>query len=58
MGCLQFVMGIVLKAQGESERSSAAVAKAKGLGINTEKLQGEDPKMWSRVLLSFENSQP
>lgn len=57
-GMLQFVMGIVLKAQGESERSSAAVAKAKGLGINTEKLQGEDPKMWSRVLLSFDNSQP
>ena len=57
-GMLQFLMGIVLKAQGDSERSSAAIARAKGLGINAEKLQSEDPKMWSRVLLNLENSQP
>jgi len=53
-GMLQFLMGIILKAQGESERSLTAITKAKGLGINTEKLQAEDPKMWSRVILNLE----
>jgi Flp pilus assembly protein TadD len=60
-GMLQFLTGIVLKTQGDNERALAAIAKARELGVNTEKLQAEDPKLWSQVLLNFEarqNSQP
>ena len=51
-GMLQFLMGIILKAQGESERSLTALAKAKGFGINTEKLQAEIPNVVPSALES------
>jgi tetratricopeptide (TPR) repeat protein len=56
-GLLQFLMGIVLKAQGENDKAVLATAKAKSLGINVEKLQSEDPKTWSRVFSSLESLQ-
>ncbi len=53
-GMLQFLLNVVLKTQGESDLSATAIAKAKSLGVNVEKLQSEDPKKWSRVIASFE----
>jgi tetratricopeptide (TPR) repeat protein len=53
-GMLQFVTGIVLKAQGEGEKAAIATGKAKNLGINVEKLAAEPPAKWSRVLSSLE----
>ncbi len=54
-GMLQFLLSIVLKAQGEPEKAAAAAGKAKNLGINVEKYQAEDPIKWSRALSSLEN---
>jgi len=55
-GMLQFLLGVLLNMQGESDKASLATDKAKSLGINVEKLQSEDPKMWSRILLTWEGS--
>lgn len=54
-GMLQFLMGVVMKAQGESEKSAAASGKARGLGISVDKIQSDDPKTWSRVISTFES---
>jgi tetratricopeptide (TPR) repeat protein len=54
-GMLQFIEGIVLRAQGDNERAASATARAKSLGMNVEKLQSEDPKMWSKVLSNMES---
>jgi tetratricopeptide (TPR) repeat protein len=54
-GMLQFLLGIVLKGLGESDKASAATAKARSLGVNADKLQSEDPRSWSRLLSSFEH---
>lgn len=48
-GMLQFVLGVVLKAQGENEKATAATGKARGLGVNVGKLQSDDPIRWSRI---------
>ena len=53
-GMLQFMTSVVLKAQGESQKAQDANAKARKLGIKTERLQAEDPKKWARVLFDFE----
>ena len=55
-GMLQFMLGFLLKAQGENEKAAIATAKAKSLGVNVEKLQTEDPKTWSRLISSWEPS--
>jgi Flp pilus assembly protein TadD len=52
-GMLQFLLGFLLKAQGEFEKADAASGRARGLGINVDKLQAEDPKTWSRLLLTW-----
>jgi Flp pilus assembly protein TadD len=54
-GMLQFMLGFVLRAQGENDRGALATGRAESLGINVEKLQLEDPKMWSKVLSNMEN---
>lgn len=54
-GMLQFVIGIVLKAQGDNEKASIATGKAKNLGINVEKLQAVHPSKWSFVLSDMES---
>jgi tetratricopeptide (TPR) repeat protein len=54
-GMLQFLLGFVLRAQGENDRAAAAMGRAKSLGIHVEKLQLEDPKMWSRVLSNMDS---
>ncbi len=48
-GMLHFVLGFLLKAQGESDKASAATGRATSLGVNAEKLQNEDPRTWTRV---------
>ncbi len=55
-GMLQFMLGFLLKAQGESEKAAIATGKAKSLGINVEKLETEDPRTWSRLISSWEPS--
>jgi tetratricopeptide (TPR) repeat protein len=52
-GMLQFLLSYLQKIQGDNEKAAAAAGKAKKLGINMEKLQLEDPKTWSRPLLSL-----
>jgi Flp pilus assembly protein TadD len=54
-GMLQFLMGAVLKAQGEQDNATIAFTKAKSLGIKTEKLQMEEPKTWSRLFSALVN---
>jgi Flp pilus assembly protein TadD len=54
-GMLQFMTGIVLKTQGESEKAAIATGKAKNLGINVEKLAIESPSKWTRVLSDLED---
>jgi tetratricopeptide (TPR) repeat protein len=54
-GMLQFMTGIVLKTQGESEKAAIATGKAKNLGINVEKLAIESPSKWSHVLSDLED---
>jgi tetratricopeptide (TPR) repeat protein len=53
-GMLQFILGFLLKAQGESEKAAAALGKAKSLGVNVEKLQTEDPRTWTRMISKWE----
>jgi Flp pilus assembly protein TadD/TolB-like protein len=52
-GMLQFLLSFLLKERGESEKADAAAGRARGLGINVDKLQAEDPKTWSRVLFTW-----
>jgi Flp pilus assembly protein TadD len=52
-GMLQFFLGFLLKKQGESEQAMAAASKAKGLGINVDRLQTEDPRDWSRMIFNW-----
>jgi tetratricopeptide (TPR) repeat protein len=54
-GMLQFVLGYLLKIQGESEAAALALDRAKNLGINIENLQQEDPKTWTRIISNLEN---
>ncbi len=53
-GMLQFLMGMVLKAEGENEKSAAAISKARSLGIKVDKIQTEDPKTWCRVIWNLD----
>jgi Flp pilus assembly protein TadD len=53
-GMLHFLLGILLKAQGEDEKAQSAMGNAKSLGINVDKLQSQDPKEWSRLFSNWE----
>jgi tetratricopeptide (TPR) repeat protein/TolB-like protein len=55
-GMLNFLFGFILKSSGEADKSRAALAKAKSLRINVDKLQTQDPKDWSRVLSKWNSS--
>ncbi len=48
-GMLHFLSGFILKKLGEHNLASAAFAKAKGFGVNTDKLQAQDPRTWCLV---------
>jgi Flp pilus assembly protein TadD/TolB-like protein len=54
-GILYFMLGFVLKAQGENEKAAAQMAKARSLGVDVSKLQAGDPKMWARVFLNVQD---
>jgi tetratricopeptide (TPR) repeat protein len=54
-GMLQFLLGYLLKIQGENEKAAIASGKAKSSGINFDKLKLDDPMSWSRPLLAFNN---
>jgi tetratricopeptide (TPR) repeat protein len=53
-GMLHFLLGLLLKAQGDDEKGQGELSKAKSLGIYIDKLQSQDPKEWSRILTSWE----
>jgi Flp pilus assembly protein TadD len=55
-GMLNFLLGFILKSDGEADKATAALAKAKSLGVNVDKLQTQDPKEWSRVLSKLNSS--
>ena len=49
----QFVLGIILALQGEQEQSVLALAEARRLGADPEKLSTEDPKNWARPFTTW-----
>jgi Tfp pilus assembly protein PilF len=52
-GITQFVLGIILALQGEQEKSVLALAQAKRLGTDPEKLSAEDPKSWAQPFTTW-----
>ena len=55
-GMLQFVWSFLLKAQGQEERAAETASRARNLGIHVDKLQMDDPKSWSRPLLTWSSN--
>lgn len=53
-GMLQFMLSLVLRVVGDQDGASAALAKAKSLGVDVEKLQSEDPKSVARIFTTWE----
>ncbi len=53
----QFVLGIILALQGEQEQSVIALANARRLGADPEKLSAEDPKTWARPFTTWAGPQ-
>jgi tetratricopeptide (TPR) repeat protein len=53
-GTLQFLMGFLLRADGEEEKAVLAMSKAKSLGVNIDKIQSEAPVEWSRIFTAWE----
>jgi Flp pilus assembly protein TadD len=53
-GMLQFMLSVVLRAKNDPEKSDAAAGRARGLGVNVDKLRTEDPRSWSQVLFTWE----
>jgi Flp pilus assembly protein TadD len=53
-GMLHFLLGFLLKAQGEEEKAMVAMGKAKSLGINVEKIQSLDPREWTHIFTNWE----
>jgi tetratricopeptide (TPR) repeat protein len=54
-GMLQLVLSLVLSVSGDKDKAALAVARAKSLGVDVEKLQSEDPKSWARIFISLEH---
>jgi Flp pilus assembly protein TadD/TolB-like protein len=54
-GMLHFIAGFLWQAQGDKEKTAAALGKAKALGINVEKLQTQVPKSWARLIFEFQS---
>jgi len=52
-GMLQFVLGFLLKRQGENEKAALSLNRAKGLGINVEGLQNENPTSWCGLHMNW-----
>ncbi len=52
-GMTQFVLGIILALLGDQEKSVLALAQAKRLGTDPEKLSEEDPKSWARTFTTW-----
>ena len=48
-GMLHFLSGLVLQRLGEIDQASAAMTRAKDLGLNIDQLQLEDPRTWCLV---------
>jgi tetratricopeptide (TPR) repeat protein len=55
-GMLNFLFGFILKGDGEADKATASLGKAKSLGVNVDKLQTEDPKNWSRLISTWNAS--
>jgi Flp pilus assembly protein TadD len=52
-GMLHYLLGFLLKVQGDDEKALVSMGKAKNLGINVDKLQSQDPKEWSRIFVNY-----
>jgi len=51
---LHYLLGFLLKAQGEDEKALVSMGKAKSLGIKVDKLQSQDPKEWAHIFINWE----
>ncbi len=54
IGMLNYLLSVVLAVLGEGDASAAALAQAKRLGIEPDKLQSQDPKTWARIFPIWE----
>jgi len=52
-GMLQFLLGFLLKSQGEEEKAGIALQEATNLGIHIEELLAEDPKTWAQLFPAY-----
>lgn len=52
-GMLHFAFGYVLNQQGESEKGLEYVSRARTLGVDTEKMQKQDPRNWTRTIQAW-----
>lgn len=52
-GMVQFMLGLVCRKQGDEERAASAMAQARRMGIDPEKLNAEDPRTWARPFTSW-----
>lgn len=53
-GMLQYVLSLVLRAVGDQNGAASALAKARSLGVDVEKLQSENPKSLARPFTTWE----
>lgn len=48
-GLLQYLYSLVLESLGDSQKASAALDRAKKLGVDPEKAKRQDPRSWTRI---------
>lgn len=56
-GMLHFALGSVLRRQGESDKAVESVSRARALGVDTEKMQNQDPKTWAKAIPNWSGAQ-
>lgn len=52
-GMLQYLLGLALDKQGDSESSARAFDQARKLGLDPEKLNRQDPRLWTRFFSAW-----
>ncbi len=48
-GMLQYLYGLALADQGESDKAARALAQAQRLGLDPDKLKRQDPRTWTQI---------
>jgi len=56
-GMLHFLSSFLMKSMGNEERASADRARAARFGVDVDRLSGEEPRTWMRVILNWTNEE-